>query len=385
MQHIIGARQNYAWGSSDGIASVLGEKNTGDTPFAEYWLGAHPNGPTTLPTGVTLAEHVQADPSVLGQVGRERYGNRLPFLLKLLSAKQALSIQAHPSRSMAEEGFAAENAAGIPLGAPHRNYRDDWPKPEAIVALSGFNALCGFRDPLRTRELVAELGVPAADVFLAPLTDDNGIEDVFLRIHRQKADVLPIIDALVTAATARTPEGTRDEFSDLCDTICTTAADYPQDPGILAALLLNRVRLQPGQGLFLDAGNIHAYLSGTAVEIMSNSDNVLRGGLTPKHVDVDELARVVRFTPEEPRIVTWVNESPGTDRFPAPFDEFALWKIRDTALPAENSPRIALALRPAELHAGSDTLELGQGHAAFIDAGETIKVHGEILLASHGL
>ncbi|GAA1721311.1 mannose-6-phosphate isomerase, class I [Propioniferax innocua] len=385
MQRITGTRQHYPWGSTDGIPRVLGEEPT-RTPLAEYWFGAHPKAPATLTGGMTLDAHLSQNPDQLGDSGRAEYGDVLPFLLKLLSARTALSIQAHPSRQQAEAGFARENAAGLATDAPNRNYRDDWPKPEAVVALTEFDALCGFRDPTRTQHLFAELGVDATELIVQPLTDGDGIARVFLGILDLGAEAADLIDHVVAAAKDRLDAGIEPgEFANFCDTAITTADDFPGDPGVLAALLLNRVRLNPGEGLALEAGNVHAYLRGTAIEIMSNSDNVLRGGLTTKHIDIDELARVVDFRHQDVDVVTWQPAGAGVWRFPAPFGEFALWRVSETALPAEPSPRIAVSLGEAALVSPDGPLTLGPGQAAFLSAGEPVTVRGEVIVASHGL
>lgn len=375
----------YPWGSTDGIAGALGLA-PGSEPLAELWFGAHPKGPAQLTDEVTLLDHLTQHPQDLGEAGRQRFGDRLPFLLKLLSARTALSIQAHPSREQAAEGFAREDAEGKDLSAPDRNYRDTWPKPEGLLALTPFDALCGFRDPVRTRELIGHLGVAAADDLVAPLDDGrDGLAQVFLEVLTLGSDATATIDELVAAAGQRSATVTDPELADLCDTIVTTARDFPGDPGVLAALLLNRVRLQPGEGLALEAGNVHAYLRGTGVEIMSNSDNVLRGGLTGKHVDVDELARVVQFTSGPPSIVTMEPAGSGLRRFPAPFPEFALWEVTDTELPAGPSPRIVLSLAAASITDAEGTVDLSPGDAVFVPAGADAKVSGRVLLASHAL
>lgn len=383
MQAITATRQTYAWGSTDGIAAVLGEPPS-RAPLAEYWLGAHPKSPAQLPDGGDLLQAIAADPAVLGARGRAAFGDRLPFLLKLLSARTALSIQAHPSRAQAEEGFARENAAGLALDAPDRNYRDDWPKPEGVLALTEFDALCGFREPEHTQELFARLGVPAAADLVSPLHQADGIAQVFLQVLALGEAEGSLISQIVAAARDHIDAGTDDpDFQAFCRTAVSTAADFPKDPGVLAALLLNRVTLAPGEGLALGAGNVHAYLRGTAVEIMSNSDNVLRGGLTSKHVDVDELARVVDFAANPVQVLTWQEVAPGLWRFPAEVTEFALWEATDVELPAVESPRVALALSPATVTAGDQVAELTGGGAVFLPADEEAQVSGTVLVASH--
>lgn len=370
MQPITGVIQDYPWGSTDGIPGVLGREVTG-RPQAEYWLGAHTKAPATLAEG-DLAGFLADHPAEIGSVSVERFGDRLPFLLKVLSAKQALSLQAHPSRAQAIEGYARENDAGVALDAPDRNYRDDWPKPEAMVALTEFHGLCGFREPAETRALFAKLGVDEADQLMEPLTDPDGIARVFLEVLGLADQEGELVASVVTAASAYAAE--ESDFGRFCRTAVELNADYPNDAGILAALLLNRITLAPGEAFFMPAGNLHAYLRGTGIEIMSNSDNVLRGGLTGKHIDIDELAQVVDFSPGFPGVVTPVDEGNGVRRYPTEAPEFALWEVQDcadAALPATGRGRILLVVDgTATLRRGSDVLEVPRGGAAFIGATE---------------
>ena len=178
MQRLVGEVQHYDWGSDQAIPEILGEQPNGQ-PWAEYWLGAHPKAPSVLADGVTLDQWLADHPEELGRASRDAFGDRLPFLLKILSASHALSIQAHPSRGQAERGFAAENEAGVGLGDPNRIFRDDWPKPEMIVALTDFDALCGFRDPSSSLVLLSGLGkLDGLDEVLAPLGQDDGLAKV---------------------------------------------------------------------------------------------------------------------------------------------------------------------------------------------------------------
>ena len=226
----------------------------------------------------------------------------------------------------------------------------------------------------------------ATELIVQPLTDGDGIARVFLGFLDLGAEAADLIDPVVEAAKAHVDAGLEPgEFADFCDTVITTASDFPGDPGVLAALLLNRIHLHPGEGLALGAGNVHAYLRGTAIEVMSNSDNVLRGGLTAKHVDIDELARVVDFRHQDVDVITWQPVGAGVWRFPAPFGEFALWRVAETALPAEPSPRIAVSLGEATLLSPDGPLTLTAGQAAFLAADESVTVRGEVIVASHGL
>lgn len=388
MQILNGILQDYAWGSTDGIPAVLGTEPTG-SPQAEYWLGAHPKAPSTLADGRTLEELLKAQPELIGAANLDRFGHRLPFLLKLLSARRALSLQAHPSRAQAIDGFDRETRAGIALDAADRNYRDDWPKPEAVVALTEFHGLCGFREPAHTQELGAQLGVHALDLLFQPLTEADGIARVFLEILGIAHLEDHLLPDVVSAAAANA--GADSEFGRFCDTIVELDRDYPGDPGILAAMLLNRILLQPGDSFFMPAGNLHAYLRGTALEIMSNSDNVLRGGLTPKHVDVDELAQTVDFMPGFPGLIEPIEVSPGIWHYPTEAPEFSLHRIDDATdqpVPGTDSARVLLVIDGEVRLVGADgELVLQRGQAAFLAADEEVRVDcaGQGFLASSGV
>jgi mannose-6-phosphate isomerase len=303
-------------------------------------------------------------------------------LLKVLAAAQPLSLQAHPSREQAEAGFAREQAAGIPRDAPNRTYRDGWPKPEVLCAMVETEALCGFREPRETYGLFQSLGVTSALQLVKPLANDDlsaeeRLATVFGQLLRLSPDQRSVITEVVQAAEAV------ERFDD--PTFARTARElgqyYPGDPGVLAALLMNRVTLQPGDALYMPAGNLHAYLSGGGVEIMANSDNVMRGGLTPKYVNVEELLAILDFTPGFRGLITAVEESPGVWRYPAPTPEFALWRIEAQGepvhVPAGTSGRILL-VTDGELSASSATqeIDLKRGEAALLTAGEEAVVTG---------
>ncbi len=273
--------RDYAWGRIDGVAGVMGAAGTGG-PEAELWLGAHPGSP---------ARAVDPAPWATLLDWERENGERLPFLLKILVAGGPLSLQAHPTTAQAQAGFADEDARGIPLEAAHRNYKDPYAKPELIVALEdGFEALCGFR-PLD--EILADVDALAArsgSDALAPwrevLTGADGLRAGFAWLLGGGAGVDLAVAALVAAASG---DGS-------FELVTRLAEAYPGDPGIAIALMMRHVTLAAGESLWLPAGNIHAYLRGAGVELMGPSDNVLRGGLTPKHVDVAELERVLTFS-----------------------------------------------------------------------------------------
>ncbi|MEF2977774.1 mannose-6-phosphate isomerase, class I [Subtercola sp. YIM 133946] len=308
--------RDYAWGSDRAITDLLAMPPTG-RPEAELWLGAHPGSPSVIehPEQVggarTLAEFIANEPDRAS--GAHRH---LPYLLKILAADKPLSLQAHPTLGMAREGFERENAAGLPLDAPNRNYKDALHKPEVIFALSDtFDALCGFR---RVDEIHAVLGVLKAADARAAVPEPELLAAFESQLRGDTAEALRTtvqwllsgdqqVSALVdhvTALVSSDPElvsggASRDvsggDFGEALATVRSLALEYPGDPGVVLSLLLNRVTLKRGEALFLPAGNIHAYLRGVGVELMAASDNVLRGGLTPKYIDVPELLRVLRF------------------------------------------------------------------------------------------
>ncbi|WP_440557884.1 mannose-6-phosphate isomerase, class I [Streptomyces sp. SCPE 10] len=362
----------YAWGSRTAIPRLLGTEPTGE-PQAEMWMGAHPGAPSRTPRG-TLAEVIDADPErELGKEAVAKFGPRLPFLLKILAADAPLSLQVHPDLAQAREGYADEERRGVPLDAPERNYKDANHKPELICALTEFDGLCGFRPPERAADLLAALGVDS----LKPYVD-------LLHARPEDAALREVLTAILTAdreETARTVA----EAAAACARLggdhapyAQLAHHYPGDPGVLAAMLLNHVRLQPGEALFLGAGVPHAYLSGLGVEIMANSDNVLRCGLTPKHVDVPELLRVVRFEASEPGVLRPEAAPDGEEVYETPTDEFRLSRH---VLPeggtahdlTRDTPQILLCTAGA-VRAGEH--ELGPGRSVFVPAGEKAEISG---------
>ncbi|MBY6412462.1 mannose-6-phosphate isomerase, class I [Rhodococcus sp. BP-252] len=336
MHFLHGAVRSYAWGSRTSLAELRGHTVPSEHPEAEIWLGAHPADPAHVGDGSSkqsLLTRIDEDPvRELGADTAETYEGRLPFLLKLLAADEPLSLQAHPSAAQAKEGFAREEELRVPIDSPVRNYRDASHKPELIVALTEFHALAGFRCPRQTVEFMDALGVEALSVYrslLADQPDQAGLRTVFtswITLPGPALDaLLPLVaDGLVQYLSTRAQED-GGKFVAEARTLLELGESYPGDAGVLAAMLLNRVTLNPGQGLFLAAGNLHAYLSGTGVEIMANSDNVLRGGLTPKHVDVPELLRVLDFEPAEVTVLDPALDSVELPvRYDTPAPEFAL-------------------------------------------------------------
>jgi mannose-6-phosphate isomerase len=318
--------QNYAWGSHSALAELLDRPNTSHQPQAELWMGAHPKAPSQvlLDGGMlSLADLVRQDPlSVLGETVLERLGPDLPFLFKVLAVARPLSIQAHPSRQMAAQGYARENAQGIDLASPRRNYRDDRHKPECVCAVTPFQVLCGFRAAQEIRHLLGPVW---------PASFRTALD--WVGSHRQGQGVRPFFEYLMTlglqnrqalvthVARAAQPFAARHP---VYDWMVRLHAAYPNDVGVLAPGLLNLLELQPGEALFLPAGCLHAYLNGVAVELMANSDNVLRGGLTPKHVDVAELLRALDFEPGPVDLLAAAPVRAHEQRYASQADEFEL-------------------------------------------------------------
>lgn len=368
----------YPWGSRTAIPALLGVEPTGE-PQAELWMGAHPSSPSVLVgRGSSLLDVIQADPAgELGSACFAEFGPRLPFLLKVLAAEEPLSLQVHPDREQARLGFERENTAGIPLDAPHRNYKDPYAKPEMMCALTPFEALAGFRAPEQTLDLVGLLGVPRLDELVAPLRaapDGTGLRSVFMTLMNAPAEQRRALVAQVLDACSRIDHPAASMVSWL-------GQRYPDDPGVVAALLLNHVRLAPGEAIYLPAGNLHAHLAGVGVEILANSDNVLRGGLTTKHVDVPELMGVLDFTPITPEIL-------GPDHsgvYPTPAREFRLARYEvgswaETRL-EPTGPQILLCVEGQVLVRGeTGKVTLTKGRSAYAGAHD-----GVVYLSGQGV
>ncbi|MEQ3550728.1 mannose-6-phosphate isomerase, class I [Pseudonocardia nematodicida] len=397
--------RTYAWGSRTVIADLLGEAVPSPHPQAEMWLGAHPAAPSTVRSGGAprpLHELIAADPSAALGPGRDRWAGKLPFLLKVLAAEEPLSLQAHPSLDQAREGWARENSAGIAVDAPNRNYRDANHKPELICALTEFVALVGFREPARTVQLLRALDVPELASYtelLAGQPGPDGLRALFTTWITLPQSVLDgLVPALQDGAVRLLAAGPG-EWTGEVRMLLDLSERYPDDAGVLAALLLNRIVLSPGEALYLPAGNLHAYLSGAGIELMANSDNVLRGGLTPKHVDVPELLRVLDFDAPPPPV-----RRPGADpdadgwqRYDVPVEEFLLRRAdagaRDKLDVPGSGARILLCTDGDVVvdAPGAPPLELPRGRAVYLaaaDSGATLRT-GErgatVFLAGDGL
>jgi mannose-6-phosphate isomerase len=381
-----GALRTYAWGSHTAIAEFTGRPSPTKHPEAELWLGAHPGDPARLAGDDgerSLLDTIAADPE--GQLGastRERFGDALPFLAKVLAAEEPLSLQAHPSAAQAAEGFEREDRLGIPISAPTRNYRDRSHKPELMVALSPFEALAGFRPVADSVELLRALAVTNLDPFvnlLAGQADADGLRALFttwITAPQSHLDVL--VPAVLDGAVDYLRSG-ETTFASEAKTMLQLGELYPGDAGVLASALLNRITLEPGEAIYLPAGNLHAYLHGVGFEVMANSDNVLRGGLTPKHVDVPELLRVLDFTPADERALKPRTRREGIELvYDTPAPEFAVSVLRVDereighqidAPSRHDGPQVLLCTEgSAQIHAKSSVLTLERGGAAWVPA-----------------
>jgi mannose-6-phosphate isomerase len=352
--------QNYAWGSRTSLAKLLGRPPS-TLPEAELWIGAHPKAPSRLSDGHSLLEAIRADPdAMLGSEVVARFGAKLPFLLKVLAVDSPLSLQAHPNREQAARGFAREEAAGIAHDAPTRMYKDDSHKPELLCALTPFEALSGFRSPAASAELFEQLGVTELGSELRSPKPD-ALRHAFSRLMTLGGDERARVtaDVLARCEQARSRPG---PFASSLGWAVALGARYPGDIGAVASLLLNHLSLAPFEAIYLRAGELHAYLSGTGVEIMANSDNVLRGGLTPKHVNVPELLEVLSFESTSAAPTPVQRLPSGELRYEAPTPEFSLSRLDllpDLGFHADVvGPEILLCVD------GQATLERGRGSPA---------------------
>ncbi|MBV6698796.1 mannose-6-phosphate isomerase, class I [Kitasatospora aureofaciens] len=384
MDRLINTIRPYAWGSVTALPELLGQEPTGE-PQAELWMGAHPGDPSRTDRGDgprPLDELITADPEgELGAMTVARFGPTLPFLLKILAAGIPISIQAHPTLDQAKAGFAAENALGIPLDAPERNYKDANHKPELVCALGEFEGLCGFRPASEAAELMAGISVPGLD----PIIDLLAAEDESEALRGALAAILTMDDKTAEETVRETaevlaltsPDGEYAPYHRI-------ARDFPGDRGLIAGMLLNHVRLRAGEALYLGAGVPHAYLHGVCVELQANSDNVLRAGLTPKHIDVPELMKVVAFESGAPAVLrpTPVPATSGEELYPVPIDEFRLSRFvldgQDREIDGR-TPQILLCTAGAARLTAPDgtTLTLTRGESAFLPAtGTPTRVSG---------
>jgi len=341
--------QRYAWGSRTAIPAILGSPPVPDSepPVAELWMGAHPRAPSRVACApgdeIGLDRLFAEDPALLGARVSAAFGGRLPFLFKVIAAARPLSIQCHPDPAAARAGFERENRLGIPLDAPERSYRDASHKPELLVALGRFEALVGFRPPREIRDRLAAAGARALDRAAAGLERPRGLAD-FL------ASLLRLDDGQRRALLEQVAAGLAGDHGREAGWVRRLMVDYPGDAAALAPLFLNLVELSADEGLYLGAGVLHAYLDGVGLEIMASSDNVLRGGLTDKHIDVDELCRIVRSEPLSPAVLTPQPVDARLRAYATPAPEFQLGFVdlaggaHERVRTAQAGPEIAFSL-----------------------------------------
>ncbi len=318
--------QKYAWGSHTAIPQLLGEKVPSEQPWAELWMGAHPKSSSKIKNNgdwVSLFEIIANDSrNILGEKVAEKFKNRLPYLFKVLAAGKPLSIQAHPDRIQAKEGYERENRLKIPMDAYNRNYKDDNHKPECICALTNFSALNGFRKIDQITFLMEKICPPAMKNMVGNLKkqpDTVRLKKFFYDLLSIGSDMKKII---IPAAVNNARENKNNDPA--FEWMIKLYNEYPEDMGVFSPIILNLVCLKPGEAMFLQAGELHAYLDGLGIELMANSDNVLRGGLTPKHIDVPELIKVLNFEERRIRIIQPEKTSRCESIYPCPAEEFGL-------------------------------------------------------------
>ncbi|WP_399096297.1 mannose-6-phosphate isomerase, class I [Streptomyces sp. BBFR2] len=383
MDRLVNTVRAYPWGSPTALPALLGTAPDG-SPQAELWMGAHPGAPSRVERGGRLRgldRIIEEDPhGELGDAVVRRFGPRLPFLVKLLAADAPLSLQVHPDPAGAAAGYARENARGIPLDAPHRTYRDPQHKPEMIVALTSFEGLCGFRPPHESAGLLAALDLDWLDPYIRTLRSaraEPALREAFSAFLSFSPGRLAEFGEALSAAAGRNGP-LREEFA----RYDKVARAWPGDPGVPATLLVRYVRLTPGEALYLGAGVPHAYVRGLGVEIMAASDNVLRCGLTDKHVDVPELLRTVRFAASPTPVVRPVRTADGEEVYPAPVDDFRLSRL---VRRAGDGVRVLSGPRPqillctegtVRLTATPDEVVLTAGGSVYVPAGEEVTVVG---------
>ncbi|WP_455424588.1 mannose-6-phosphate isomerase [Dryocola sp. LX212] len=373
MQKLINAVQNYAWGSKTALTELYGVQNPDNLPMAELWMGAHPKSSSkVLIDGQprSLRDVIEADQnSALGTAVAERF-RELPFLFKVLCADQPLSIQVHPNKKASELGFAKENADGIPLDAAERNYKDPNHKPELVFALTPFLAMNAFREFSDIVSLLQPVsGAHTAIAHFLEKPDAERLAQLFASLlnmqNEEKSRALGVLKAALN-----------NQQGEPWETIRVISEFYPDDSGLFSPLLLNVVKLEPGEAMFLFAETPHAYLKGVALEVMANSDNVLRAGLTPKYIDIPELVANVKFEPKPAgELLTQPQQNGSELDFPIPVDDFAFSLLDLNPAPtglAQDSAAIIFCVEgEAVLSKGEQQLVLKPGESAFIAANES--------------
>jgi len=374
MQKLINSVQNYAWGSKTALTELYGIANPNGLPMAELWMGAHPKSSSKIENASgqpqSLREVIDQDKTaLLGQAVAERFGE-LPFLFKVLCADQPLSIQVHPNKQASEIGFAKENAAGIPLDAAERNYKDPNHKPELVFALTPFLAMNAFREFSDIISLLQPVaGAHQAIAHFLAQPDADSLSQLFASLLNMQGEEKSHALAVLKATLAS-------QQGEPWETIRFISEFYPDDSGLFSPLLLNVVKLNPGEAMFLFAETPHAYLKGVALEVMANSDNVLRAGLTPKYIDIPELVANVKFVPKPAAELLTAPEQRGAELdFPIPVADFA-FSLHDLSTTASTLTQSSAAILfcvegEAVLSKGEQQLVLKPGESAFVSAEES--------------
>ena len=383
MWSLTSAVRFYPWGSRTVIPELLGQPSPAQQPHAELWMGAHPDEPSLLADGRPLDRAIAQEPDrLLGAPVVTRFGPRLPFLMKVLAADRPLSLQAHPTMEQAAAGYAAEEAAGIPRDDPTRTFKDPWHKPELLLALTTFEALCGFRPVEESLHCLAKLQLPELKPTIAALARGGlraAIPQLIALSGRRRTSLVEAVAGRAGSfVAAHDPE-----FINTYRWAAQLAGTYPGDPGVVISLMCNHLKLAPGEAVFLPAGNLHAYLCGAGVEVMASSDNVLRGGLTAKYVDLAALIEVLDFTDGRVPVLHPVL-GPGGLRYPVPVDDFDLTRIqldRQTGSLTTRGPQLLLCTEgTAVLTSPEGKVTVPQGGSAFVPAGTPVAAHGPAVL-----
>ncbi|MBT8407812.1 MAG: mannose-6-phosphate isomerase, class I [Deltaproteobacteria bacterium] len=372
--------QEYAWGSRTAIAELLGQSVPADKPQAELWMGAHPKAPSQVVyngLSKSLLELIDENPGeILGKETAEKFSGRLPFLFKVLAAAKPLSIQAHPNKEQAAQGFARENELGIPLDASHRNYRDDNHKPEIICALTPFWALNGFRRVSGILELLEGTQVPILAetvLYLQNRPSQAGLKQFFYHLMTMEGkEQGKIVEEVVGFAEKGLDE------DPVWTWVVRLNQEYPGDIGVVSPIFLNLAQLEPQQAMYLPAGELHAYLEGVGIELMANSDNVLRGGLTPKHIDVQELLTILSFTGGELNILKPEKLESGEAVYPTKAAEFVLSVILVSATAPFRSSRNRSVEIVICTEGEARVTDLGDGEITLMTKGTSIMVSAAV-------
>jgi mannose-6-phosphate isomerase len=383
MWHLTSNVRHYPWGSRTVIPELLGRPAPAELPHAELWMGAHPDLPSLLADGRPLDKAIVEEPArLLGPRVRERFGDRLPFLMKVLAADAPLSLQAHPTIEQAMAGYAAEEAAGIPQDDPTRTFKDPWHKPELLLALTTFEALCGFRPVEESLHCLAKLQLPELKPTIAALARGGlraAIPQLIALSGKRRTHLVEVVARRAGEFVAAADP----EFINTYRWAGRLAEAYPGDPGVVISLMCNHLKLAPGEAIFLPAGNLHAYLCGAGVEVMASSDNVLRGGLTRKHVDLAALIEVLDFTDGRVPVMHPVL-GPGGLRYPVPVEDFDLTRCQldvQSGSLTTAGPQVLLCTEgEAVLCGAGDELVLRRGESAFVAAGEPVSARGPAVL-----